>query len=280
VTIDIVQIDAFTSEPFGGNPAAVCLLDGGADPVDPTWMQSVASEMNLAETAFLVPVHGGWDLRWFTPEVEVDLCGHATLASAHHLIERGDAKPGDELRFFTASGELLAGQTADGWIEIDLPAMPPEPITPPGALLDSLGLTDAVAVARSRLDYLIEVTSPDLLREIQPNFTNLAGLGTRGVMVTSVGDGLYDIVSRFFAPSVGVDEDPVTGSAHCALGPYWADKLGKNDLLAYQASRRGGVLRVSVRDDRVVLGGQAVTVVRSVLERVAEPVPAVPAVPA
>lgn len=268
MTIEIVQVDAFTAEPFGGNPAGVCLLD---EPADDEWMQRIANEMNLAETAFLVKVHGGWDLRWFTPEVEVDLCGHATLAAAHHLVERGDVTgEAEEMRFFTASGELLAKQTLDGWMAVDLPATPPEPVTPPGALLESLGLTDAVAVARSRLDYLIEVPSPELLRELQPNFSNLAGLGTRGVMVTSVGDGLYDIVSRFFAPSVGVDEDSVTGSAHCALGPYWADKLGKHDLLAYQESRRGGVLRVSVKDDRVILGGQAVTVMRATLEKVAE----------
>lgn len=268
MTIEIVQVDAFTAEPFGGNPAGVCLLD---EPADEVWMQSVAAEMNLAETAFLVRVHGGWDLRWFTPEVEVDLCGHATLAAAHHLVERGDVTgEAEEMLFFTACGELRAKQTLDGWVQIDLPAMTPEPVTPPGALLENLGLTDAVAVARSRLDYLIEVPSPDLLRDLQPNYTNLAGLGTRGVMVTSVGDGLYDIVSRFFAPSVGVDEDPVTGSAHCALGPYWADKLGKSDLLAYQASKRGGVLRVSVKDDRVILGGQAVTVLRATLEKVAE----------
>lgn len=261
VTADIVQIDAFTADAFGGNPAGVCVLD---EPADDHWMQAVAAEMNLAETAFLVPVHGGWDLRWFTPEVEVDLCGHATLAAAHHLVERGDVSGEAEvMRFFTASGELLAKQTLDGWLQIDLPATPPEPVTPPGALLESLGMTDTVAVARSRLDYLIELPNADMLRELQPNFTNLASIGTRGVMVTSVGDGLYDIVSRFFAPSVGVNEDPVTGSAHCALGPYWAEKLGKSDLLAYQASKRGGVLRVSVKDDRVLLGGQAVTVLRA-----------------
>jgi predicted PhzF superfamily epimerase YddE/YHI9 len=170
------------------------------------------------------------------------------------------------MRFFTASGELLARVLADGWVQIEMPAMRAEHVTPPGALLDSLGLTDAVAVARSRLDYLIEVPSADLLRDLQPNFSNLANLGTRGVMVTSVGDGLYDMVSRFFAPSVGVNEDSVTGSAHCALGPYWAEKLGKSELLAYQASKRGGVLRVEVRDDRVLLAGQAVTVLRCALQ--------------
>ncbi len=271
MTIEIVQIDAFTAEPFGGNPAGVCVM---AEPGDDAWMQAVASELNVPETAFLVPVHGGWDIRWFTPEVEVDLCGHATLAAAHHLVERGD-HPGDSepMRFFTASGELLARQTPDGWIQIDLPATPPEPVTPPGALLDSLGLADAVAVAKSRLDYLIEVPSPEMLRELQPNYTNLANIGTRGVMVTSVGEGLYDIVSRFFAPSVGVDEDPVTGSAHCALGPYWAEKLNKTELLAYQASRRGGVLRVAVKGDRVLLGGQAVTVLRGTLDPIATPDP-------
>jgi PhzF family phenazine biosynthesis protein len=272
VAIEIVQIDAFTAVPFGGNPAAVCLL---REPGDAEWMQAVAAEMNLAETAFLVPVHGGWDLRWFSPEVEVDLCGHATLASAHHLIECGLLDdPSEPMRFFTAAGELLARQTTDGWIQIDLPATPTEPATPPGALLESLGVPDAVAVAKSKSTYLIELASADLVRELQPNFTNLAGIGARGVMVTSVGEGLYDVVSRFFAPAVGVDEDPVTGSAHCAIGPYWADKLGKTELLAYQASKRGGVLRVAMKDDRVLIAGQAVTVFRATLEPQASLAPA------
>jgi PhzF family phenazine biosynthesis protein len=235
-------------------------------------MQSVAAEMNLSETAYLVPVHGGWDLRWFTPKVEAKLCGHATLACAHHLIERGDVADGDLMSFFTASGELRARRLPDGWIEIDMPITEPEPVTPPGALLDHLGLTDAVAVARCNLDYLVEVSSPDIVRDLHPNFTLMAEIGTRGVMVTSVGEGLYDIVSRFFAPSVGIDEDPVTGSAHCALGPYWAEKLGKADLLAFQASSRGGIVRVSVRDDRVLLGGQAITMLQATL--VGDPVTA------
>ncbi len=263
MTIEIVQIDAFADKPFSGNPAGVCLLD---QPADPGWMQAVAAEMNLSETSFLVPVHGGWDLRWFTPTVEVDLCGHATLAAAHYLYEHRGVPFADELVFFTASGELRAGQTNDGWIVLDFPAGQPEAITPPGALLESLGLTDAVAVSRSRLDYLVEVPSPDQVRELSPDMTHLRDIGTRGVIVTSVGDGLYDVISRFFAPSVGVDEDPVTGSAHAVLGPYWAERLGKTSLLCYQASGRGGVVRVEVGDDRVSLAGQAVTVLRAVLE--------------
>jgi PhzF family phenazine biosynthesis protein len=267
VGLEVAQVDAFTGLPFGGNPAGICLLE---QPADEAWMQALASEMNVSETAFLVPVHGGWDLRWFTPEVEVDLCGHATLAAAHWLVERGHADTGQRMLFFTASGELSARQTADEWIEVDLPANPPEAVTPPGALLESLGLTDVVAAARSRLDFLIELPSPELVRQLEPNFKHLSDIGTRGIMVTSVGDGLYDVVSRFFAPSVGVDEDPVTGSAHCALGPYWSAKLGKDDLLCYQASKRGGVIRVGVRGDRVHLAGQAVTVFRAQLEPDAE----------
>lgn len=262
MTVDIVQIDSFTDQMFAGNPAAVCVLEA---PTEPEWMQAVAREMNVSETSFLVPVHGGYDLRWFTPTVEVDLCGHATLAAAHHLYEHLGAPWDQTLSFFTASGELTATMGNDGWIELDFPAGAPEAITPPGALLDSLGLTDVVTVSRNRLDYLIEVPSADLLRDLTPDFTRLRGLGTRGVIVTTVGEGLYDFISRFFAPAVGVDEDPVTGSAHCALGPYWAERLGKDDLLAYQASPRGGVVRVGVRDDRVLLGGQAVTVMTSKL---------------
>ncbi len=271
--VEIVQIDAFTDRAFAGNPAAVCLLD---EPADAEWMQAVAREMNQSETAFLVPVHGGWDLRWFTPTVEVDLCGHATLAAAHYLFEHRGASWDDQLSFFTASGELTARMANDGWIELDFPVGAPEPVTPPGALLDSLGLTDVVGVFRSRLDYLIEVPSVEQLRDLDPDYTRLRHIGTRGVIVTSVGEGLYDFISRFFAPSVGVDEDPVTGSAHCVLAPYWSERLGKTDMLAYQASPRGGVIRVGLRDDRVLLGGQAVTVLTSVLnaqpgEPVAQP---------
>jgi PhzF family phenazine biosynthesis protein len=263
VTIEIVQIDAFADRPFSGNPAGVCLLD---QPADPEWMQAVAAEMNLSETAFLVAVHGGWDLRWFSPTVEIDLCGHATIAAAHYLYEHRGVPFEPELVFFTASGELRASQTTDGWIALDFPSLEPEPATPPGALLEGLGLSDAVAVARSRLDFLVEVPSPDQVRELSPDMTHLRDIGTRGVVVTSVGDGLYDVVSRFFAPSVGVDEDPVTGSAHAVLGPYWAERLGKTSLLCFQASGRGGVVRVEVHDGRVTLAGQAITVLRAQLE--------------
>lgn len=257
MTIEIVQIDAFADKPFSGNPAGVCLLD---QPADPGWMQAVAAEMNLSETSFLVPVHGGWDLRWFTPTVEVDLCGHATLAAAHYLYEHRGVPFADELIFFTASGELRACQTNDGWIELDFPAGQPEAITPPGALLESLGLTDAVAVSRSRLDYLVEVPSPDQVRELAPDMTHLRDIGTRGVIVTSVGDGLYDVISRFFAPSVGVDEDPVTGSAHAVIGPWLARRHGRDTFVGHQASARRGAVGMTVQADRVVLTGRAVTV--------------------
>ncbi len=271
MTIEIALIDAFADRVFSGNPAGVCLLPS---PQEDHWLQSVAAEINASDTAFLVPVEGGWHLRWFTPEAEVELCGHATLASAHYLWTRHRVDD-DVLRFFTASGELNARRTGDGWIELDFPATVPEPATPPGALLDGLGIDGVVAVYKSRSDYLVEVPAPDLVRELKPDFERLRTIpSARGVAVTSVGEGLYDFVSRFFAPSVGVDEDPVTGSAHCALGPYWAERLGKNDLLAHQLSTRGGTIRVGVRGDRVLLWGQAFTVLEGALVgEAADPVP-------
>jgi len=253
----IVQVDAFTSRPFAGNPAAVCVLDG---PRADGWMRAVAREMNLAETAFLVPEADGWGLRWFTPAVEVDLCGHATLASAHVLFESGLLAPGAEARFHTRSGLLTARRDGD-WIEMDFPAMPATPCAPPAGLLEALGAHSIVAVARSRFDYLIELATAAAVRALAPDFHRLRVIEARGVMVTARSDRpAYDIESRFFAPGSGVDEDPVTGSAHCSLGPWWAPRLGRDALRAYQASARGGLLHVRVRGDRVLLRGQAVTV--------------------
>jgi PhzF family phenazine biosynthesis protein len=260
-SIPIVQVDAFTSEPFGGNPAAVCLLTG---PAAEGWMQQVAREMNLSETAFLYPEGSGYRLRWFTPTVEVDLCGHATLASAHVLWESGRVRPATRIDFETKSGRLSAEQQA-GWIELDFPAKPVAPVNASPDLLSALGVP-ARFVGHNRLDYLVEVETESTVRALSPHLARLASLPVRGVMVTSRSDDLrYDFVSRFFAPGSGIAEDPVTGSAHCALGPYWMRQLGKDRLVGHQASARGGTVRVHVEGDRVRLGGQAVTVLRGEL---------------
>jgi PhzF family phenazine biosynthesis protein len=257
----IVQVDAFTAVPFAGNPAAVCVLPA---PAESRWMQDVARELNLSETAFLVPRADGYDLRWFTPAAEVDLCGHATLASAHVLWEDGHLAAGAPARFHTKSG-LLTATRRDDWIELDFPAEPPAPAAPPPDLLPALGVT-AIAVLRNRMDWFVEVGDAGAVRAVAPDLTRLARVATRGVVVTARADGAYDFVSRFFAPAVGVPEDPVTGSAHCGLGPYWGAKLGRAELTGYQASARGGVVRVRLAGERVVLGGQAVTVLRGELE--------------
>ena len=258
----ITQVDAFTNRPFAGNPAAVCILPKVADPA---WMQNVAREMNLAETAFLVPQRDGYDLRWFTPVVEVDLCGHATLASAHVLWEDGQLKPDTQARFHTKSG-LLTADKRDSWIELDFPATPPTVAPPPSGLIEALGAKPTF-VGRSRFDYLVELDSETTVRKLSPNLSALGEVKARGVIVTSRADAKskYHFVSRFFAPQSGVPEDPVTGSAHCALTPYWSAKLGKKELVAYQASARGGELRLRLDGDRVRLGGQAVTVLRGEL---------------
>ena len=257
----IVQVDAFASRPFSGNPAAVCVLPA---PRDERWMQDVAREMNLAETAFLHPENGGYKLRWFTPAVEVALCGHATLASAHVLWEDGHLPAGRQARFSTQSGLLTADRAGD-WIELDFPATPPTPAPTPAGLVSALGVTPRW-VGRSAFDYLAEIDSDDAVRSLAPDLIALARVEARGVIVTSRGGASgYDFVSRFFAPQSGVPEDPVTGSAHCALAPFWSERLHKTAMTAYQASARGGVVRVRVAGDRVILGGQAVTVLRGEL---------------
>lgn len=261
--LDLYQVDAFTDRPFGGNPAAVCLLPG---PRDAEWMQLVAREMNLSETAFVHPVEeGSWSLRWFTPAVEVELCGHATLASAHVLWEAGLIAADAPARFHTLSGLLTAERRADGEIELDFPARTAEPVEAPPGLVEALGAAPRF-VGRSRYDYLLEVESEDAVRAVVPDHGRLRTLPVRGVIVTALGKaaaaGSYDFVSRFFAPGAGVDEDPVTGSAHCTLGPYWQGRLGKSEFSAWQASARGGAVRVRVVGERVKLGGRAVTVLR------------------
>ena len=247
-------VDAFTNRPFSGNPAAVCVQ---AAPADEPWMKLVAREMNLSETAFLHPIEGGWSLRWFTPKVEVKLCGHATLASAFTLWETGVVKPSQAVRFSTLSGWLTC-RRVDDWIEMDFPAKVCEPCPAPSGLAEALG-AELIACGLNGMDYLVEVADEEVLRGLKPNFTALAVLPVRGVIVTCRSESSEsDFISRFFAPAAGVNEDPVTGSAHCALGPYWQAKLGRSDFTAYQASERGGIVKVGVRGERVLLRGQAV----------------------
>ncbi len=256
----LFQVDAFADRAFAGNPAAVCMLEEAADQ---RWMQRVAKEMNLSETAFLVPRDDGYDLRWFTPLNEVDLCGHATLASAHVLWQEGYLEPQQTESFHTRSG-LLPARTSDQGIEMECPAEPAAAVTAPAELWAALGMSVAW-VGKNRFDYLIEVETEEAVRHVRPDFERLARLPARGFIVTSISQSDADFVSRFFAPAVGVPEDPVTGSAHCCLGPYWANRLGKSDLTGYQASERGGIVRVRPHDDRVELLGQAITVLRAEL---------------
>lgn len=260
-TIRCFQVDAFTSRPFAGNPAAVCLLD---EPRDPEWMQAVAAEMNLSETAFVRPLESGFELRWFTPAVEVDLCGHATLAAAHAMWEAGVAPAEAPIEFHTRSGRLTAARSAET-IELNFPATPPTEAQAPLGLSEALGVRP-VFVGKSRFDYLLVLERAADVRALKPDFVRLAGVEARGVIVTSCSDDArFDFVSRFFAPSAGINEDPVTGSAHCCLAPYWQTQLGRAAMTGYQASARGGVVRVRVDGDRVILGGQAVTVWRGEL---------------
>jgi PhzF family phenazine biosynthesis protein len=261
MSIAVVQVDAFTSRPFSGNPAAVCVLDE----VPPDWwLQDVAREMNLSGTAFLVAHEEGYDLRWFTPTTEIDLCGHATLASAHVLWEDGRLEPDARARFHTRSGVLTASQQGD-WIEMDFPSDPPDEMPIPQAVERALGV-DPVRVARCRADLLVEVADEKIVRTLRPDFAEFPAIEARGVIVTSAAiTAGVDFVSRFFAPRVGIPEDPVTGSAHCALAPFWAERLGRTELVGYQVSARGGTVRVRVAGDRVVIGGQAVTVMRGTL---------------
>jgi PhzF family phenazine biosynthesis protein len=257
----IVQVDAFTDTPFRGNPAAVCVVH---EPASDLWMQLVAREMNLAETAFLHRRSDGFDLRWFTPTVEVDLCGHATLASAHVLWEDGHLKPAEQARFHTRSG-LLTADRQGAWIEMDFPAKREQPAPAPPGLAEALGAAPKY-VGRNQFDYLVEVDSEETVRQLTPDHMAVAKLPVRGVIVTSRASTRdFDFVSRFFAPGSGIPEDPVTGSSHCALGPFWGARLGKTEMLGYQASPRGGVVRVRLEGERVLLGGQAVTVFRGEL---------------
>jgi PhzF family phenazine biosynthesis protein len=268
--LQITQVDAFADKPFAGNPAAVCILEQARDE---GWMQLLAREMNLSETAFLVKRGDAYDLRWFTPLVEVDLCGHATLASAHVLWEQGYLKLADPARFHTKSGVLTATRKGT-WTEMNFPATP---VKLDSGLRENIEATLGTKVrnaGRTCYDYFAELESEEAVRSARPDFSMLGRLPARGLIVTSAAPGSvtgetsgseYDYVSRFFAPAAGIDEDPVTGSAHCCLGPYWKERLGRDNLIGYQSSARGGIVRTGCEGDRVLLSGQAVTVLRGEL---------------
>lgn len=261
MSIEIYQVDAFASEPFKGNPAAVCPLEA---PRDEEWMQKVAAEMNLSETAFVVPREDSFDLRWFTPTTEVALCGHATLASSHVLWETERLEAGEPARFNTKSGRLAANKRPDG-IEIDLPLISISECDPPAEVLEALRIEPGYCGATETspdLHYLMEVHSEDAVRNLKPDFGLLGGIDA-GVIVTAPSSGAgCDFVSRFFASYWGIDEDPVTGAAHCSLVPFWSQRLGKVEVMGFQASARGGYVKGRVKGDRVALLGQAVTVLR------------------
>jgi PhzF family phenazine biosynthesis protein len=257
----IYQVDAFTKTPFKGNPAGVCILE---KPGDDEWMLNVASEMNCSETAFLCPEEDGYRLRWFTPRVEVDLCGHATLSSAHILWEKGYLQPEDQVTFYTRSGELTARKDHE-WTMLNFPSLSVEESPIPTELI-GLIQADILYFGMSKFDWLVEINNEEYLKTFQPDISQIKKLPARGLIITSR-SRQYDFISRFFAPAVGVDEDPVTGSAHSVLTPYWANKLGKSELLAYQASARGGELKLQHKGARVEIAGQAVTIMEiSLLE--------------
>jgi PhzF family phenazine biosynthesis protein len=265
VAVPITWVDAFTDEPFTGNPAGVCVLPAAAP--EP-WMQSIARELGLSETAFVHREREAWRLRWFTPTTEVDLCGHATLAAAHVLWSFGHAPEREPIEFHTKSGPLHA-RPADPWIELDFPAEPAVPADPPADLVPALGLGRAIWIGRNRLDWIVVLDRESDVRELVPDLARLKSIPARGVMVTAAADAEagYDFVSRFFAPAFGIDEDPVTGSAHCCLAPYWAERWGKDALVGRQVSARGGTVRVQMRGPRIALGGKAVTVLHGQLLR-------------
>lgn len=263
MAITFFHIDAFADHLFAGNPAAVCILDA---PREEQWMQRVAQEMNLPATAFLQRQDDGWSLRWFSPSVELALCGHGTLASAHALREYAGLTDNETVHFMTRAGRLTASYTGE-WIELNFPAISIEPVEVHQNLSDALGARPQFA-GRGSLDLLVELQDEETVRHLQPDLAALkaATPGVRGIIVTSKAEGqAYDFVSRFFAPATGIAEDPVTGSAHCCLGPFWGGRLGKNELVGYQASKRGGTVRVRLDGERAYLSGRAVTLTRGEL---------------
>ncbi len=275
--LTVVQVDAFTNKPFTGNPAAVCVTD---KPLEEGLMQAIAAEMNLSETAFLCPlengpINGGFSLRWFTPATEVDLCGHATLASAHVLWSEGHIAKDKTARFQTRSGWLSAQQKEDGWIEMDFPSQPVQNTHVMPQLIKSLCCQGNISsVTKSSVNYLVEVHSEEALRSLTPNFDEMKKLPMHGVIITAAASNEgHDFVSRFFAPKIGINEDPVTGSAHTSLAPYWQKKLGKSAMVARQISARGGLIRVECVDhpedaeqNRVLISGQAVVTLKGELQ--------------
>lgn len=264
MTAALYQVDSFTDQPFAGNPAGVCIL---AAPQTETWMQALAREMNLSETAFLLPEGAGYRLRWFTPKIEVSLCGHATLASAHILWQQGLIPTVKMAIFETLSGRLTAALEADNWIALDFPVREIVPAEPPTGLLEALGAKNIRFIGRYKNSFLVELADEADVRAVSPDFDALLEVDTRSLVVTAqAADPAFDFVSRYFAPAVGVNEDPVTGSVHCALAPYWGLKLGKAEMRAFQASARGGILRVRPQGDRVIILGQAVTIFEGRLE--------------
>ncbi len=257
----IFHVDAFADRPFTGNPAAVCLLSSSPDE---KWMQQVAAEINLSETAFVVPQAKGFSLRWFTPIVEVDTCGHGTLASAHVLWEEGVLQHTELARFHTRAGLLIA-EHQDAWIEVGWPVETQVQVAPPTELVVALGVKP-LYVGLNRFDYLVEVETEEIVRSISPDLAILSTLPAEGVIVTSrATDPDFDFVSRYFAPRLGISEDPVCGAAHCCLAPYWRSKLAKSRFVAYQASSRGGIIRVHLTEDRVFISGKAITIARGEL---------------
>ncbi|MCL4243578.1 MAG: PhzF family phenazine biosynthesis protein [Candidatus Dadabacteria bacterium] len=261
MNLDIYQVDAFTDKPFSGNPAAVCIMTG---PAGTHWMQGLAAEMNLSETAFLYREDEGFRLRWFTPTTEVRLCGHATLASAHVLWEAGYLAPNETAVFHTLSGRLTAKKN-DGLLSIDLPADAPVEVEAPKALIDAFGI-EPLYVGKGDFGYIVEAASEEEVRNLAPDFALLRTLPVTGMMVTSAASSEgFDYIARAFAPGSGIDEDPVTGAAHCCMGAYWTKKLGKPELRAYQASQRGGVVGVRIEGERAILSGAAVTVLKGQL---------------
>jgi PhzF family phenazine biosynthesis protein len=260
----IYIVDAFTDKAFAGNPAAVYVM---TEPLPDERMQLIAREFNLSETAFLLPEGEGYKLRWFTPTTEVELCGHATMASAHILYETGRITKDKVVRFYTLSGELRA-KYIDGSIELNFPEEAPQETEMPDYLAESLDIENWKYVGKNRFDYIIELGNEQDIRSLTPNFSLLAQIPARGIIVTAAGSsGNYDFISRFFCPNVGINEDPVTGSAHCCLVPYWQRKLGKEKMRAYQASERGGEMEVYTKEGRVFMQGKAVTVIESLLLR-------------
>ncbi|MBP1641660.1 MAG: oxidoreductase [Acidobacteria bacterium] len=266
MTLTIYQVDAFTERPFAGNPAAVVPLER---PAAEPWMRDLAAEMNLSETAFLWPEGEAWRLRWFTPEAEVRLCGHATLASSHVLWETGRLAPAAPARFDTLSGRLVARRLGEA-IEMDFPARSATPVAALPGLAEALG-AQPLATARSAEDVLVELADEWTVRALAPDFAALRALDVRGVIATAAADPGrdFDFVSRFFAPAVGVPEDPVTGSSHCTLAPFWSARLGRAELTGLQVSRRGGRVRTRLAGERVQLGGRAVTVFAGALSEAA-----------